>query len=116
VPIALVAVGGAAACLLTRRVKPEKVYREIDWHLLVLFTGLFVVIGGVEAARLTDSLFALKEQGACPFVPPCVRGKTVIRAGSGGAAGYGQNSREARRAPSARLPSFAHTTPGSTAA
>jgi Na+/H+ antiporter NhaD/arsenite permease-like protein len=58
VPIALVAVGGAAYTLLTRRVKPEKVYREIDWHLLVLFTGLFVVIGGVEEARLTDSLFA----------------------------------------------------------
>jgi Na+/H+ antiporter NhaD/arsenite permease-like protein len=59
VPIALVAVGGAAVCLLTRRVKPEKVYREIDWHLLVLFIGLFVIIGGVEEARLTDSLFAL---------------------------------------------------------
>jgi Na+/H+ antiporter NhaD/arsenite permease-like protein len=58
VPIALVAVGGAAVCLLTRRVKPEKVYREStgsSW----LFTGLFVVIGGIEAARLTDSLFAL---------------------------------------------------------
>src|SRR5262249_44433250 len=34
-------------------------YREIDWHLLVLFTGLFVVIGGVEEARLTDYLFGL---------------------------------------------------------
>jgi Na+/H+ antiporter NhaD/arsenite permease-like protein len=59
VPIALVAVGGAAVCLLTRRVNPAKVYREIDWQLLVLFTGLFVVIGGVEAARLTESLFAV---------------------------------------------------------
>jgi Na+/H+ antiporter NhaD/arsenite permease-like protein len=59
VPVALVAVGGAAVSLLTRRVKPEKVYREIDWHLLVLFTGLFVVIGGIEEARLTDSLFSL---------------------------------------------------------
>jgi Na+/H+ antiporter NhaD/arsenite permease-like protein len=29
VPIALVAIGGAAYCLLTRRVKPEKVYREV---------------------------------------------------------------------------------------
>jgi Na+/H+ antiporter NhaD/arsenite permease-like protein len=58
VPIALVAVGGAAYTLLTRRVKPEKVYREIDWELLVLFTGLFVVIGGVEEARLTEYLFA----------------------------------------------------------
>ena len=50
-PIALVAVGGAAYTLLTRRVKPEKVYREIDWGLLVLFIGLFVVIGGVEETR-----------------------------------------------------------------
>jgi Na+/H+ antiporter NhaD/arsenite permease-like protein len=57
VPIALVALAGAAYTLLTRRVKPEKVYREINWPLLVLFTGLFVVIGGLEAAGLTDRLF-----------------------------------------------------------
>ena len=32
--------------LVTRRVKPETVYREIDWSLLVLFVGLFVVVAG----------------------------------------------------------------------
>jgi Na+/H+ antiporter NhaD/arsenite permease-like protein len=52
VPIAVVAIGGAAYTLLTRRVNPEKVYREIDWGLLVLFTGLFVVIGAVEQTGL----------------------------------------------------------------
>ena len=52
VPIAVVAIGGAAYCLLTRRVNPDKVYREIDWGLLVLFTGLFVVIGAVEQTGL----------------------------------------------------------------
>ena len=57
VPIALVAAGGAAYSLLTRRVNPKKVYREIDWELLVLFTGLFVVIGGIEEVRLTEYLF-----------------------------------------------------------
>ena len=56
VPIALVAIGGAAYCLLTRRVNPDKVYREIDWALLVLFTGLFVVIGGVEASGLAAQI------------------------------------------------------------
>jgi Na+/H+ antiporter NhaD/arsenite permease-like protein len=56
VPIALVAIGGAAYCLLTRRVNPDKVYREIDWGLLVLFTGLFVVIGGVEASGLAGQI------------------------------------------------------------
>src|SRR3989449_73419 len=54
VPIALVAIGGAAYTLLTRRVKPQKVYREIDWELLVLFIGLFVLTGGLERAGLTE--------------------------------------------------------------
>jgi Na+/H+ antiporter NhaD/arsenite permease-like protein len=56
VPIAVVAIGGAAYTLLTRRVKPEKVYREINWSLLVLFVGLFVLTGGLEASGLTDEL------------------------------------------------------------
>jgi Na+/H+ antiporter NhaD/arsenite permease-like protein len=48
VPIAIVAIAGAGCTLLTRRVKPEKVYREINWGLLVLFAGLFVVTAGLE--------------------------------------------------------------------
>jgi Na+/H+ antiporter NhaD/arsenite permease-like protein len=56
VPIAMVALAGAAYTLLTRRVKPEKVYREINWSLLVLFAGLFVLTGGLEAAGVTEEL------------------------------------------------------------
>jgi Na+/H+ antiporter NhaD/arsenite permease-like protein len=56
VPIAVVAIGGAAYSLLTRRVKPEKVYREINWSLLVLFVGLFVLTGGIEASGITEEL------------------------------------------------------------
>ncbi len=33
-----------------------KVYREINWQLLVLFTGLFVVTAGVERSGLADEL------------------------------------------------------------
>jgi len=58
VPIALVAIAGAAYTLLTRRVNPDKVYREIDWKLLVLFTGLFVLTGGAERAGLADDILA----------------------------------------------------------
>jgi Na+/H+ antiporter NhaD/arsenite permease-like protein len=58
---ALVAAAGAAALLVTRRVKPERVYRQVDWDLLVLFVGLFVVIAGVRHAGLTDKLFAALE-------------------------------------------------------
>jgi Na+/H+ antiporter NhaD/arsenite permease-like protein len=56
VPIAMVAIAGAAYTLLTRRVKPDKVYREVNWSLLVLFAGLFVLTGGLEAAGFTEEL------------------------------------------------------------
>ncbi|HVS39711.1 MAG TPA: anion transporter [Gemmataceae bacterium] len=34
----------AAAVVLIDRVKPEKIYRQIDWALLVMFAGLFLVV------------------------------------------------------------------------
>jgi Na+/H+ antiporter NhaD/arsenite permease-like protein len=42
-PLDLIALG-AASVLLLGRVKPEKVYREVDWGLLMMFAGLFVVV------------------------------------------------------------------------
>jgi len=47
-PIALVALA-AAGVLLLDRVRPEKVYESIDWPLLVMFAGLFVVVHAFEA-------------------------------------------------------------------
>jgi Na+/H+ antiporter NhaD/arsenite permease-like protein len=35
---------GAAAVLLLDRIKPTKVYQQVDWSLLVMFTGLFIVV------------------------------------------------------------------------
>jgi Na+/H+ antiporter NhaD/arsenite permease-like protein len=55
-PIAKVAILGGSLLLVTRRVKIEKVYREIDWPLLVMFIGLFVVVGGLEKAVLTPNV------------------------------------------------------------
>jgi len=51
-PIAKVAIVAGALLLITRRVKPEKIYHEIDFSLLVLFVGLFVVIAGIEKTPL----------------------------------------------------------------
>ena len=42
-PTATVALGGAAVLLLDR-LKPERAYRSVDWPLLVMFVGLFVVV------------------------------------------------------------------------
>jgi Na+/H+ antiporter NhaD/arsenite permease-like protein len=46
-PLEVVALG-AAAIMLLGRVKPEAVYREVDWELLVMFAGLFVVVRSFE--------------------------------------------------------------------
>ncbi|MGQ9799822.1 MAG: anion transporter [Ignavibacterium sp.] len=42
-PIALSALGAAALLLITRRIKPERVFLELDWSLLVFFSGLFII-------------------------------------------------------------------------
>ena len=57
VDTALVAAAGAAVLLVTRRVSPRKVYAAIDWDLLMLFAGLFVVIGAAERAGIDRRLF-----------------------------------------------------------
>ena len=42
-PIAIIAIA-AAAVLLLGRMKPRRVYEEIDWTLLLMFVGLFIVV------------------------------------------------------------------------
>jgi Na+/H+ antiporter NhaD/arsenite permease-like protein len=52
-PPAKVALIAGSVLLITRRIKSEKVYRQIDWPLLLMFMGLFVVVAGFEKAVLT---------------------------------------------------------------
>jgi Na+/H+ antiporter NhaD/arsenite permease-like protein len=42
-PLEIVALGAAAIVLLDR-INPKKIYGEVDWSLLVMFTGLFIVV------------------------------------------------------------------------
>jgi len=53
-PVPVVALLAGAALLITRRVKPEKIYHDIDWPLLVMFIGLFIVTAGVDKAVLSQ--------------------------------------------------------------
>lgn len=61
-PIAKVALAAGALLLITRRVGPENVYREIDWPLLVMFIGLFIVVAGVERTALSADLLAAAQR------------------------------------------------------
>jgi Na+/H+ antiporter NhaD/arsenite permease-like protein len=57
-PPAKVAIVAGALLLLTRRLKPERIYAEIDWSLLLLFAGLFIVVAGLEKSVLTPDVLA----------------------------------------------------------
>jgi Na+/H+ antiporter NhaD/arsenite permease-like protein len=68
-PVAKVAIVGGASLLLTRRVKADKVYREIDWPLLLMFVGLFIVVTGLETSVLTPETIAAVSRRALESAP-----------------------------------------------
>jgi Na+/H+ antiporter NhaD/arsenite permease-like protein len=47
-----------ALLLLTRRVRSERIYAEIDWSLLLMFAGLFIIVAGAQRALLTQDAIA----------------------------------------------------------
>lgn len=55
-PIPLAALGAASFLLFTRRLKPERVFREVDWSILVFFSGLFIVTASIETCGLMEYL------------------------------------------------------------
>lgn len=52
-PLAESALVAAALLLITRRLKPERFLGQVDWNLLVMFSGLFIL------TRATRELVAL---------------------------------------------------------
>jgi len=58
VPIAKAALIGASVLLLSRAVKPQKIYAGIDGGLLLMFAALFVVVAAAERALLTPEVLA----------------------------------------------------------
>ncbi|HTR11680.1 MAG TPA: anion transporter [Roseiarcus sp.] len=59
VPPTEAALLGGAFLLVTRSIKPRRIYREIDGPLLILFAGMFVVVAGAERALLTPDRVAM---------------------------------------------------------
>ncbi len=70
-PIAVAAVAAGAALLVAARVRPLKIYRQIDWGLLILFAGLFIVLAGLEGSgvvtRALDVVGAGRLEGPWTF-------------------------------------------------
>jgi Na+/H+ antiporter NhaD/arsenite permease-like protein len=55
-PPAKVAIVIGGCLLLTRRVKSTRIYAEIDWSLLLMFAGLFIIVAGARRALLTPDV------------------------------------------------------------
>ncbi len=56
VPVAMAALLGGALLLVTRAIKAQQVYQEIDGSLLLMFAGLFVVVAAAEKVLLTPEV------------------------------------------------------------
>jgi Na+/H+ antiporter NhaD/arsenite permease-like protein len=50
------AISAGALLLLTGRIECQEIYQEIHWTLLLMFIGLFVVVGGLEKSVLTQGV------------------------------------------------------------
>lgn len=64
IPRELSAMAVAGVLLCSRRMQTRWILDLVDWHLITLFAGLFVVIRGIEAAGLPERMLAaLQGQG-----------------------------------------------------
>ena len=61
-PPPLVAAIGGALLLVQRHRSPKAIYGDVDWSLLVLFMGLFLILGGAGQAGITQELLGLAER------------------------------------------------------
>jgi Na+/H+ antiporter NhaD/arsenite permease-like protein len=66
---ALVAIVAGSVLLFTRRIKSEKIYAEIDWTLLLMFAGLFIVIAGLEKSMLSPGVVTAVERLRLEDIP-----------------------------------------------
>ena len=53
---AFAALIGLVLAMVLVRPRPERLFGEVNWSVLVFFAGLFVIIGGVEASGLLELL------------------------------------------------------------
>jgi Na+/H+ antiporter NhaD/arsenite permease-like protein len=58
-PLAESTLIAAAALLITRRIKPKRVLPQVDWDLLVMFSGLFIVTEATQKLGLVNGFTEL---------------------------------------------------------
>jgi Na+/H+ antiporter NhaD/arsenite permease-like protein len=78
-PRELCALAGAGVLLTSRKLHSRRMLGLVDWQLLVLFMGLFVVNGAFAATGLPERAVAwLAERGLDPARPPWLFALSVL--------------------------------------
>jgi Na+/H+ antiporter NhaD/arsenite permease-like protein len=78
-PREVVALVAAGVLLMSGEMASREMLGEVDWHLLVLFAGLFIVNAAVRQAGLLDDAFmALRGVGLDLTQPATLFGTTVV--------------------------------------
>lgn len=73
---ALVALGAAAIAMPWVRPDVDEMFKKVEWGVLVFFTALFIMVGGLERAGVLDAAVGLLEHVA--DIPPVLFGISVI--------------------------------------
>jgi Na+/H+ antiporter NhaD/arsenite permease-like protein len=61
-PPAFVAAIGGAVLLIRRTQPPENIYNRVDWSLLILFIGLFLIVGAAEASGIAGQMVTFADR------------------------------------------------------
>ncbi|MBW4520885.1 MAG: anion transporter [Scytolyngbya sp. HA4215-MV1] len=55
-PLAESALVAASLLLITRRIKPQRILKQVDWNLLVMFSGLFILTKATQTLNLLEPI------------------------------------------------------------
>jgi Na+/H+ antiporter NhaD/arsenite permease-like protein len=71
-----VALGAAAVALVWVRPDLDEVFKKVEWSVLIFFASLFIMVGGLEAAGVMESIVGLLERAS--GIPPVWFGVGLI--------------------------------------
>ena len=71
-----VALGAAAVALVWVRPDVKKTLEHVEWSVLIFFTALFIMVGGLEAAGVLRAIVTVLEKAA--NMPPALFGVALI--------------------------------------
>jgi Na+/H+ antiporter NhaD/arsenite permease-like protein len=78
-PREIVALAAAGALLVSRRMASREMLGQVDWHLLILFAGLFVVNAAMTQSGMMNRLFVMfRESGLDLAHPAALFGVTTV--------------------------------------